>query len=505
MDLWSRWQDVASARPEAPALQLEDGTERSHGRLLADARAFAAALAARGVGRGDRVALWLGNREETVLAYLGSLALGAVTVPMNLAYRRQEVAHLLADAEPRLLLLDADQQAVLDEIGADVTASVAVCRVEELAADAQAKALAAVDPTAATPPIGADDLAMLLYTSGTTGRSKGAMLTHDNLLATIEALQEAWRWQASDRLLLTLPIFHTHGLVVGLLTALLSGAAVRLRRRFDAAAVLGELGAGAATLFFGVPTMYVRLVDALRGGAPRPRGVRLFCSGSAPLPADVLLAFREATGATILERYGMTETGMLLSNPHDGERRAGTVGMPLPGVSLRIVDAGGADVADDQEGELVVRGRNVFAGYWRDEEKTRASFLVDDAGRRWFRTGDVGRRDLASGHVTLLGRSRELILRGGFNVYPREVEEALLAFPGVREAAVVGRPHADWGEVPVAFVATDGELDEAALLGWCGQQLARFKVPVAVHRVDALPRNAMGKVQKDRLPAMPVG
>jgi len=233
--------------------------------------------------------------------------------------------------------------------------------------------------------------------------------------------------------------------------------------------------------------------------------VRLFCSGSAPLPAEVLLAFRELTGATILERYGMTETGMLLSNPYDGERRAGTVGMPLPGVSLRIVDAEGADVADDQEGELVVRGRNVFAGYWRDEEKTHASFLVDDAGRRWFRTGDVGRRDLASGHVTLLGRSRELILRGGFNVYPREVEETLLAFPGVREAAVVGRPHADWGEVPVAFVATEGELDEAALLAWCGQQLARFKVPVAVHRVDALPRNAMGKVQKDRLPSTAVG
>jgi malonyl-CoA/methylmalonyl-CoA synthetase len=232
--------------------------------------------------------------------------------------------------------------------------------------------------------------------------------------------------------------------------------------------------------------------------------VRLCCSGSAPLAAETFAAFRELTGHSILERYGMTETGMLLSNPYAGERLPGTVGTPLPGVSARVVDGDGRDVGDGAEGELLVRGGNVFAGYWRDAEKTAESFAVDGQGRRWFRTGDLARRDPATGHFTLLGRSRELILRGGFNVYPREVEEALATFPGVREVAVVGRPHHEWGEVPVAFVVAEGAaLDEAALLAHCGRELARFKVPAAVHLVESLPRNALGKVQKHLLPGEP--
>jgi len=498
MNLWELLLAARARDPAAPALELAGGDTRSHGELLAAAERWAALLHSHGVARGDRVALWLGNREETVLAYLAALRLGAVAVPLNLAYRRQELAHVLADAAPRLLLAEREQMAVLDEVGREALGEVPLRLVEELAPLA-----GAAQPTAELPPsrAGGDDLALLLYTSGTTGRSKGAMLTHNNLLATITGLLAAWRWGPRDRLLLTLPIFHTHGLVVGLLTALAAGASVRLRRRFDAAAAIAELAAGEATLFFGVPTMYVRLVEALQaGGGEALRGVRLFCCGSAPLAPETFHAFATATGHAILERYGMTETGMLLSNPYAGERLPGTVGTPLPGVSLRIVDRDGGDLPAGGEGELLVRGSNVFAGYWRDAGKTAESFATDEAGNRWFRTGDLGRVDPANGHVSLLGRGRELILRGGFNVYPREVEEVLELFASVREAAVVGRPHPEWGEVPVAFVVVEGDLDEAALLAHCGAELARFKLPVAFRRVDALPRNALGKVQKHLLP-----
>ncbi len=515
MNLWDLLLIARRRGPAAPALRLADGQVRSHGELLAAAERWAAVLAERGVARGDRVALWLGNREETVLAYLAALRLGAVAVPLNLAYRRLELAHVLTDAAPRLLLTERDQLAVLAEVGDDVLGEVPALLVEELAAELPP----AVEHPALLPrpsPARGDDLALLLYTSGTTGRSKGAMLTHDNLLATVTGLMAAWSWEPADRLLLTLPIFHTHGLVVGLFTALAAGASVSLRRRFEAVAVAAELAAGEATLFFGVPTMYVRLLAALGDAADletpaqatavakpssqRLGAVRLFCCGSAPLAPETFAAFRALTGQAILERYGMTETGMLLSNPYAGERLPGTVGTPLPGVSLRIVDRDGRDVEPGGEGELLVRGSNVFAGYWRDPEKTAASFAVDGVGCRWFRTGDVGRLDPASGHVSLLGRGRELILRGGFNVYPREVEEVLETYPGVREAAVVGRPHADWGEVPVAFLVVDDGLDEEALLAHCAAELARFKLPVAFRTVEALPRNALGKVQKHLLP-----
>ena len=550
MNLWDLLLVARERAPGAPALQLADGRSISHDDLLAAAERWAGVLHAHGLRPGDRLALWLGNREETVLAYLAALRLGAVALPLNLAYRRQELSHVLADAAPRLLISEREQLPVLEEIGRDALCEVPVRLVEELATEAAAVVEREFGESAVgwgrPLPLegqgdggigvgrdlgegvgrgaaagfargggvgrgaaarfargGADDLALLLYTSGTTGRSKGAMLTHNNLLATITGLIAAWAWEPRDRLLLTLPIFHTHGLVVGLLTALCAGAAVRLRRRFDAAAVVAELAAGEATLFFGVPTMYVRLVEALQGrdGAASPlASVRLFCSGSAPLAPETFAAFRATTGHAILERYGMTETGMLLSNPYAGERLPGTVGTPLPGVSLRIVDRAGGELPPGEEGELLVRGSNVFSGYWGDAAKTAGSFALDADGRRWFRTGDLGRIDPANGHVTLLGRGRELILRGGFNVYPREVEEVLEVFPGVREAAVVGRPHPEWGEVPVAFLVVQGSVDETALLAHCSTELARFKLPAAFRYLDALPRNALGKVQKHLLP-----
>ena len=468
--------------PEKPALRFLD-TVFSYQDLFAQADSLAAGLAARGVRKGDRVAFFLGNRPEFVIAYLAVIRLGAVMVPINLAYRRREIVHMLADAEPRLLLTERSQLSVLGELVPEERPETILAEDLEVWRD---------DPAGLSPSrVEGSDLAMLLYTSGTTGKSKGAEITHDNVLATVTGLLAAWVWEPADALLLTLPLFHTHGLVVGLHCALAAGATVLLRRRFEAAEVAGELLAGGPTLFFGVPTMYVRLIEELqrRGPGLDFSRIRLFCSGSAPLSAETFSAFRELTGHDILERYGMTETGMNLSNLYAGPRRPGTVGVPLPGVSARIVD-----------GELQVRGANVFGGYWRAPEKTAASFVHDDLGRRWFKTGDLAAQDAGTGFITLLGRRHELIISGGFNVYPREVEEVLAGFPGVREAAVVGRPHPDWGEVPVAFVASDGPVDPGELTAFCKSQMAGFKVPREIRFVESLPRNALGKVEKHRLP-----
>jgi malonyl-CoA/methylmalonyl-CoA synthetase len=490
---------VALRFPAAPGATAGSGAaDLTYADLFARARSLAAGLAARGIGKGDRVALFLGNRPEFVVAYLAALALGAVLVPINLAYRRREIAHMLGDALPRLLLTERERLPLLAELAPEERGSLEVVLAEEL------DGWMGESRGFAPPLVEGDDLALLLYTSGTTGRSKGAMLSHANLLATVTDLLAAWAWEREDVLLLTLPLFHTHGLVVGLTTALAAGAMVELHPRFDAAeavAILAAAGPESPTLFFGVPTMYVRLVDELRhrgSGAALGR-LRLFCSGSAPLSPETFAAFEELTGHAILERYGMTETGMNLSNPYAGRRIPGQVGTPLPGVSIRIVDPAGQDLPPGGEGELLVRGSNVFSGYWNAPEKTAESFRHDTLGRRWFRTGDLATKDAETGAVTLLGRSSELILSGGFNVYPREVEEVLATYPGVKEAAVVGQPHPEWGEVPLAYLVAEGEIDEGDLVAWLKGQLAGFKVPRTFLYVEALPRNALGKVQKHRL------
>lgn len=486
--------------PGKPALRFStpDGarTDLTYAELFDAADRLAAGFHERGLRPGDRVAFFLGNRPEFVTAYLATIRLGAVMVPMNLAYRRREIGHILADATPRFVVTERSQLQFLDEVEPEDRASVeAVLLAEDLVEN---RGNLAAPPASL---IDGDHLAMILYTSGTTGRSKGAMITHGNVLATVTGLLAAWAWQPEDVLLLTLPLFHTHGLVVGLHCALAAGATVLLRQRFNAAEAAGELLGGEPTLFFGVPTLYVRLVEEFRrqGGAGVPR-IRLFCSGSAPLSPETFEAFRELTGHAILERYGMTETGMSLSNSYAGARIPGTVGTPLPGVSARIVDSENRDVEPGGEGELLVRGSHVFPGYWRDPAKTAESFARDELGRRWFRTGDLARRDPATGHYTLLGRRHELILRGGFNIYPREIEEVLASFPGVREAAVVGRPHPEWGEVPVAFLVVEkGPVDEDALKEFCGNQMASFKIPREIRYLDVLPRNALGKVLKAEL------
>ena len=479
-DLFTRFARVAAGHPNKIAIEFCSPDRKalalSYERLFSAAAVVAKGFRERGVEPGDRVALQLGNSPEFVITYLAILHTGATLLPLNTAYTAREVDGIVEDAEPKLTLREQD-------------ITVGWGRFEPR--DDAPPASATLVTQHPFQPISNEDLALLMYTSGTTGKSKGAMLSHRAVGAMIDALHQAWEWSSDDRLLLTLPLFHMHGLVVGLHCALAAGATVLLEPRFDAARALDRLAAGEATMFFGVPTLYVRLIDELKKRSPRPdlSRVRLFASGSAPLAAEVFDEFEALTGQRILERYGMTETGMLLSNPLRGRRIAGTVGRPLPGVEMRI-----------DQGEVQVRGPNLFSGYWRAPEKTAESF----AEGVWFRTGDLGEIDPESGHLRLLGRSSELILSGGFNVYPREVEEVLLAAPGVLEAAVVGIPHSEFGQSPVAFLVVEpgsSATDASALAAHCRVQLAAFKCPRRFEFVDALPRNAMGKIEKKKLAA----
>ncbi|MBX3000033.1 MAG: acyl-CoA synthetase [Caldilineaceae bacterium] len=502
MNLWTLFAIARARTPQKEALEfvnVESGNapiRMSYEELYTQAERWATAFAQMGLRKGDRVAFFLGNRPEFVIAYLAVLRAGAIMVPINLRYRRMEIYHILNDCTPRFLVTEKAQEPILAEL-----TSTDLGGVERiLAVDAVDEWLSPVE-TQRPPLVHGEDLALIMYTSGTTGRSKGAMISHNNVLATVTGLMAAWAWQADDVILLPLPLFHVHGLVVGLHCALASGATVRLRPKFDAEETIDVLAHGGATLFFGVPTLYVRLLDLLERMDPKPdfNRMRLFCSGSAPLAAETYIAFEDLTGHRILERYGMTETGMNLSNPYIGPRVPGSVGTPLPGVFARIVDGQNHELAPGSEGELLVRGSNVFDGYWNDKEKTAASFSVDEAGIRWFHTGDLAVQDPESGYVTLLGRRHELIISGGFNIYPREIEELLLSYPGIRDAAVIGAPHPEWGEVPLACLVCEGEIDEISLVNWCKSQLASFKVPRHFRYVNELPRNAMGKVLKHLL------
>lgn len=490
----------AIPRQRAPAkqaiqFQSEAGLalELSYAELYTAVDRLAAGLQQWGLRKGDRVAFFLGNGPEFLIAYLAVIRLGAIMVPINLRYRRMELSHILADSTPRLLVTDRQHAGWVEELGAEKASVVATLLAEEIEqwmADATALQIPLVE---------SDDLALIMYTSGTTGRSKGAMITHNNVISTVTGLLAAWAWQPDDRLLLCLPLFHTHGLVVGAHCALAAGATILLRPGYTATTV-AEMLDGAATLFFAVPTIYVRLVEELRALPARDFAhMRLFCSGSAPLAPETFSAFQALTGHTILERYGMTETGMNLSNHYAGARIAGSVGTPLPGVSMRIVNPKNENVVPGEEGELLVRGGNVCCGYWNAPEKTAASFSYDSLGQQWFHTGDLARQDPQTGYVTLLGRRHELIISGGFNIYPREIEELLATYPGVAEAAVVGLPHAEWGEVPAAYLVCTAAIDQAALIAYCKTQLASFKVPRQITLVQELPRNAMGKLQKHLL------
>ena len=471
--LVGRWKRRWADRPGCRQLQDVDGTWLTSDELEHRTRLAACALRAAGLREGDRFVLSGPSSADLVIAYAAALRAGLVVVPLNPAYTRSEVARIVRDARPAGAAV-ADRK-LAGWVRAASSGEVALVGVRlELPAAAGDEQ---VDRAAV------DDPALLMYTSGTTGAPKGALLTHGNLLAGATAVGIAWRWEPDDRLLLTLPLFHVHGLGVGLNGSLCAGAGVVLRPRFDASDVAEHCRRREdVTLFFGVPTMYERL---LRSGAVSALArLRLLVSGSAPLPAALAAEISERAGQLPLERYGMTETVMLTSNPVDGARKPGTVGFALPGVDVRL---GEAD-------EVQARGPNVIAGYWERPEANRESYSEDG----WFRTGDVGASD-ADGYLSLIGRSKELIISGGYNVYPREVEDVLGTHPAVREAAVIGRASETWGQEVTAVVVAERSVDGEELRAFAAQSLAPYKVPKRIEFADELPRNAMGKVVRGEL------
>ena len=459
---------------------------------------FANVLLERGVAPGDRVAVQVEKSIEAVMLYLGTLRAGAVFLPLNTAYTAAEVEYFLSNAEPHLFVCDPTRHGEYTEMTDAMGIRLETLGVWETPeqsagtlADAGLAAITQFDNVART----ADDLAAILYTSGTTGRSKGAMLTHDNLLSNSQVLAELWRFTPDDVLLHALPIFHTHGLFVATNVTLIAGGSLIFLPGFEMESVLAALPR--ATAMMGVPTFYTRLLDEPRFTHELVSHFRLFVAGSAPLLAETHTAFEQRTGHRILERYGMTEANMITSNPYDGERRAGTVGFPLPGVEVRICDAEtGARLPDGEIGVLEVKGPNIFKGYWRMPDKTAEDFRPDG----FFITGDVSMID-ADGYVHIVGRAKDLIISGGYNVYPKEVELLLDEQDGVKESAVIGAPHPDFGEgVVAAVVPLDGAtLAADTLKSAIRDKIARFKQPKKIFIVDELPRNTMGKVQKNEL------
>ena len=493
--LFSLFEERVRGCEAGVALDTPSGSW-SYAELFAFAAQFSALMTAHGAARGDRVLVQADKSPAVVALYLGCLRAGLVFVPLNTAYTPAEVGFFVADAAPRIVVCRPDDVAAL----APAARAAGCARVFSLGAapgrgredDAWSEALA-MEPAGTPVELAAEDLGAICYTSGTTGRSKGAMLSHANLASNALALHRIWGFRPGDVLLHALPIFHVHGLFVALHTALLNASTMIFLPRFDAAEVRVRLPD--ASVLMGVPTFYSRLLDEPGFGAEDCASVRLFVSGSAPLTEQASDAWFERTGRRVLERYGMTEAGMITSNPLEGDRIAGTVGFALPDVEVRIADERGAELARGDVGVVEVRGPNVFAGYWRAPEFTATEFRADG----FFITGDVGVMD-EEGRVSIVGRAKDLIISGGLNIYPKEIEQVLDVIPGVRESAVVGVPHPDLGEGGVAvLVAENAPVATEALSAALAAQLARFKHPRRFEWVDALPRNAMGKVQKAAL------
>jgi len=492
-NLFATFRSRFPADPEAPFLISVDGSAISYGEILPRTGRLANLFAARGVRPGDRIAVHVEKSVEALLIYLAALRAGAVYLPLNPGYTLAEVRYFLEDAEPALFvccpedetamraLCDGLEVPVLLTLGSDGSGSLT-------------EAVAAQPTEFADVACGGGDLAAILYTSGTTGRSKGAMLSNDNLWSNAETLRQVWRFTPTDRLLHALPIYHTHGLFVATNTTLATGSAMIFLPAFSTAELIRLMPQ--ATVLMGVPTFYTRLLGDAGFTREIAAAMRLFVSGSAPLSAETHRQFSARTGHAILERYGMTETNMITSNPYDGDRVPGSVGPPLPGVVVRIAEPeGGRLLGEGEVGVIEVKGPNVFGGYWRMPEKTAEEFRADG----FFITGDLGRID-ERGYVHIVGREKDLIISGGFNVYPAEVETVIDAIPGIAETAVIGVPHPDFGEGVVAVVQAKGDgVDEQGVIDSLGEQLARYKQPKRVIFVSELPRNAMGKVQKKLL------
>ncbi len=492
-NLYSLFSENFPSQADALFLDGIDGRQLRYAELNQYTGRMLSLLKKLGIKKGDRIVVQVEKSLEAVLLYLTCLRAGVIYIPLNTAYTANEVSFFLADSAPQLFVCTPEQ---LDKLR-----SVAEQQgVPELLTLGSKGDGGLMDATKTMPVseeivnIAADDLAAILYTSGTTGRSKGAMLSHGNLAANALVLFDYWHWQNNDVLLHALPIYHVHGLFVALHCALLGGSRVIFMPRFDVSAVLQKLPE--STVMMGVPTFYTRLLDNAGFTRNICSKMRLFISGSAPLLAETHRDFEARTGHRILERYGMTETGMITSNPYDGERIAGTVGYPLPGISARVADDDGRELPRGEPGVLEIAGPNVFRGYWQMPEKTAEEFRADG----WFITGDIAVMD-DDGRVTIVGREKDLIISGGFNVYPKEVESEIDALPGVKESAVIGVPHPDFGEGVTAIVVADDstELNEQIIYDALRDRLARFKQPKQIFIVDNLPRNTMGKVQKNIL------
>jgi malonyl-CoA/methylmalonyl-CoA synthetase len=487
--------DRHADRPDAVFLTTPDGRTLTYAGLRDEARRLAAGLARLGAVPGDRIAVQVEKSPEAIVLFYAALSGGFVYLPLNTSYTLAELEYFIGDAEPAIIVVGPAAREGVAAIVHGQGRDAAILTLDAAGKGSLADLIKTEAESGAPAPREPDDLAAILYTSGTTGRSKGAMLTRRNLASNAEALAEAWRFTAEDRLLHALPIFHVHGLFVATNTILVAGGSLLFLAKFDADEIVRLLPT--VTTFMGVPTFYTRLLQHPGLTPESVKSIRLFVSGSAPLLAETHRAFRAKTGHVILERYGMTETSMNTSNPYDGERVPGSVGPALPGVEVRVADPETGEVLGVGEvGVIEVRGPNVFKGYWRMPEKTLSEFRPDG----FFITGDVGTID-ERGYVTIVGRAKDLIISGGYNVYPKEVEMEIDALPGVVESAVFGVPHPDFGEgVTAAVVVTKGaKIDEATVQAALADRLARFKQPKRVFVVPDLPRNTMGKVQKNVL------
>ena len=491
-NLYSLLDERFRAAGERPAFRAPDGRILLTYHQLREAAArYANALAALGLAPGDRVSVQVEKSLANVILYLAVMKAGGVFQPLNTAYTETELAYFVGDAKPSIIVCDPSRQQALRAI-ADRHHVSAVVNLDVSGQGSLAEMARRMSEKHDTVSRTGDDLAGLLYTSGTTGRSKGAMLTHDNLSSNALTLHEVWRFEPGDVLIHALPIFHVHGLYVALNTAFLNGSEIIWFEKFDAEAMIAAFDQ--ASVMMGVPTFYTRLLASPSLTREAGKGMRLFISGSAPLLAETHADFETRTGHRILERYGMTETGMIASNPYEGERLAGTVGHPLPGVSVRIADGEGREVPRGGIGVIEVKGPNVFKGYWRMPEKTAEEFRADGS----FITGDVATM-AEDGRITIVGRAKDVIITGGFNVYPKEIESELDALPGIIESAVIGIAHPDFGEGVVAVVTAHAPVDEKATIALLSSRLAKFKCPKRVITIDSLPRNTMGKVQKAEL------
>jgi malonyl-CoA/methylmalonyl-CoA synthetase len=479
--------------PSRLAIETHDGERITYGDLIARAGQFANVLVSRGVKPGDRVAVQVEKSVANLVLYLATVRAGAVYLPLNTAYTLNELDYFITDSEPSLVVCDPAKAEGIRAIATKVGAKVET--LDSHGKGSLTEAAAKASPDFATVPRGNDDLAAILYTSGTTGRSKGAMLSHDNLASNSLTLVDYWRFTDKDVLIHALPIYHTHGLFVASNVTLFARASMIFLPKLDPDLIIKLMAR--ATVLMGVPTFYTRLLQSPALSRDTTRHMRLFVSGSAPLLADTHREWSARTGHAVLERYGMTETNMNTSNPYDGERVPGAVGFPLPGISARVTDPEtGKVLPPDNIGMIEVKGPNVFKGYWRMPEKTKSEFRDDG----FFITGDLGKID-DKGYVHIVGRGKDLVISGGFNVYPKEIESEIDAMPGVVESAVIGVPHADFGEGVTAVVVKhpDAKVDEATVLKGLDGRLAKFKMPKRVFVVNELPRNTMGKVQKNIL------